>query len=46
MAITVRPISQGSTLAGNRLSKRTPWITLAASFLASAGLFALLAVAG
>ena len=46
MAITVRPISQGSALAGNRLSKRTPWITLAASFLASAGLFALLAVAG
>lgn len=45
MALTVRPVSAGSALAGNRLSKRTPWIVLAASLAASFALFALLAAA-
>ncbi len=45
MAITVRTAAAGSTLAGNRLSRSTPWITLAASLVAAYSLFALLAAA-
>ncbi|MGJ0202738.1 phosphate ABC transporter permease PstA [Leucobacter sp. gxy201] len=45
MALTIRPVSAGSTLAGNRLSRRIPWVVLAASFAASIALFALLALA-
>src|SRR5690606_5719408 len=41
----VRPVQAGSSLAGNRLSRRTPWILLGSSFAASFALFALLAAA-
>lgn len=44
--ITVRPVKAGSSLAGNRLSRRTPWVILGACFVASFALFALLAAAG
>lgn len=43
--ITVRPVQAGSSLAGNRLSRRTPWLLLASSLTASFALFALLAAA-
>ncbi|MBL3678774.1 phosphate ABC transporter permease PstA [Leucobacter chromiireducens] len=45
VALTVRPVNAGSALAGNRLSRRTPWITLAASLVGAFALFALLAAA-
>lgn len=45
MAIITRPVSAGSTLAGNRLPRPVPWIVLAASIAASIALFALLAAA-
>lgn len=45
MAIITRPVSAGSTLAGNRLPRPVPWIVLAASVAASIALFALLAAA-
>ncbi|QIM15182.1 phosphate ABC transporter permease PstA [Leucobacter insecticola] len=44
-SITVRTPSAGSTLAGNRLSRRTPWLTLAASLVAAYLLFLLLSAA-
>ena len=45
MAITVRPVAAGSSLAGNRLSRSAPWLILAASLAASIALFALLSAA-
>ncbi|MBK0419946.1 phosphate ABC transporter permease PstA [Leucobacter sp. CSA1] len=45
MTIAVRPVAQGSTLAGNRLPRRTAWVVLAASLAASFALFGLLAAA-
>ena len=45
MAISVRPVAAGSTLAGNRLAKSTPWIVLGASLVAAFLLFGLLASA-
>lgn len=45
MAITVRTASVGSTLAGNRLPRRTPWLALAGSLIAAYALFGLLAMA-
>ncbi|WP_429950802.1 phosphate ABC transporter permease PstA [Leucobacter allii] len=45
VSLTVRPSGAGSALAGNRLSRRTPWIVLGASLVASFALFALLAAA-
>ncbi len=45
MAITVRPVSAGSTLAGNRLPRSAPWIVLVASLAAAFALFGLLALA-
>ncbi|QIK62900.1 phosphate ABC transporter permease PstA [Leucobacter viscericola] len=44
MAITIRP-STASTLAGNRLPRSTPWITLVASLAAAFALFGLIALA-
>lgn len=44
MAITVRP-SATSTLAGNRLPRSAPWITLAASLGVAYALFALISLA-
>ena len=46
MALTIRPITSGSTLAGNRLPKPTIWVILGASVAVSLALFGLLAVAG
>lgn len=45
MAIITRPVSAGSTLAGNRLPRPVPWVVLLASIAASIALFALLAAA-
>lgn len=45
MAITVRPVSMDSSLAGNRLPRSAPWLILAACLAASIALFALLAAA-
>ncbi|GAA2179206.1 phosphate ABC transporter permease PstA [Leucobacter tardus] len=45
MAIITRPVSAGSTLAGNRLPRPVPWVVLVASIAASIALFALLAAA-
>ncbi len=44
-AITVRPVSAGSGLAGNRLPRNAVWLVLAASLVVSIALFALLAAA-
>lgn len=45
MAITVRPVTVGSSLAGNRLPKRAAWLVLAASLAVSFALLGLLAAA-
>ena len=45
VAITVRPVSAGSTLAGNRLPRSTPWLVLAGALAAALALFGLLALA-
>src|SRR5690606_33253195 len=45
VTLTIRPVIAGSALAGNRLSRRTPWAVLVASLAASFALFALLAAA-
>ena len=45
MALTVRPVSSGSVLTGNRLPKPAPWIILGASLVVSLALFGLLSVA-
>jgi len=45
VAITVRPGLAGSALAGNRLSRGTPWYVLGGSLVAAFALFALLAAA-
>ncbi|WP_336652085.1 MULTISPECIES: phosphate ABC transporter permease PstA [unclassified Leucobacter] len=45
MALTVRPVSSGSVLTGNRLPKAAPWIILAASLVVSLALFGLLSSA-
>lgn len=45
MTLTVRPVSAGSGLAGNRLPRGTAWAVLGASLLVSFALFALLAAA-
>jgi len=45
MALTVRPLSTGSGLAGNRLSRGVVWLILAASLGLSMALFGLLAAA-
>ncbi|WP_336992519.1 phosphate ABC transporter permease PstA [Leucobacter sp. VD1] len=45
MALTVRPVSSGSVLTGNRLPKAAPWIILAASLVVSIALFGLLSSA-
>ncbi|MBK0420538.1 phosphate ABC transporter permease PstA [Leucobacter sp. CSA2] len=45
VSITVRPSTAGSALAGNRLSKRTPWLVLGGSLLVSFVLFGLIAAA-
>ena len=42
-SITVWPVQAGSSLAGNRLNKRTPWVLLGCSMAASLALFGLLA---
>lgn len=44
-AVTIRPVSAGSALSGNRLPRSTPWIILGASLVISFALFALLAAA-
>ncbi|XPP27700.1 MAG: phosphate ABC transporter permease PstA [Leucobacter sp.] len=44
-AITVKPVSAGAGLAGNRLPRGTVWIVLAASLLLSLALFGLIAIA-
>ena len=43
--LTVRPVSSGSGLAGNRLPRSAPWLILVASLLLSLALFGLFAVA-
>ncbi|MFT4232838.1 MAG: phosphate ABC transporter permease PstA [Leucobacter sp.] len=45
MALTVRPVRAGSSLAGNRLSSNTPWIVLGACIVASFALFGLIGLA-
>lgn len=45
MAITLRPVSDGPSLAGNNLPKPVAWITLAGSLALSFALFALLSAA-
>ncbi|EYT56437.1 phosphate ABC transporter permease [Leucobacter sp. UCD-THU] len=45
MALTVRPVSSGAVLTGNRLPKPTTWIILGASLAASLALFGLLSLA-
>lgn len=45
MAISVRPVTAGASLAGNRLPRGTVWLILAASLVVSIALFALLAAA-
>nr|WP_245907362.1 phosphate ABC transporter permease PstA [Leucobacter massiliensis] len=45
MALTVRTVTPGSALAGNRLPRTTPWLVLAGALLASFALFGLLAAA-
>ncbi|TCK45113.1 phosphate ABC transporter membrane protein 2 (PhoT family) [Leucobacter luti] len=45
VALTVRPVHAGSALAGNRLARSTPWITLGASLAGGLALFGLLAAA-
>ena len=45
MALTVRPVSSGAVLTGNRLPKAAPWFILLASLVVSLALFGLLAVA-
>ncbi len=45
MAISVRPVTAGSTLAGNRLPRNAPWLILAACLAVSLALFGLLAAA-
>ena len=45
MAITVRPVTVGSSLAGNRLPRASAWLILAASLAVSFALFGLLAAA-
>jgi phosphate transport system permease protein len=45
MALTVRPVSPGAVLTGNRLPKPTTWIILGASLAASLALFGLLSLA-
>ena len=45
MTLTVRPLSTGSGLAGNRLPKGTVWLILIVSLALSAALFGLLAIA-
>ncbi len=45
MAITVRPVTVGSSLAGNRLPRGSAWLILAASLAVSLALFGLLAAA-
>lgn len=45
MTLTLRPVSAGSGLAGNRLPRGSVWLILAASLLLSAALFGLLAAA-
>lgn len=45
MAITVRPVAVGSTLAGNRLPRSAPWLILAACLAVSIALFGLLSAA-
>ena len=43
--ITVKPVTAGSTLSGNRLPRGTVWLVLAGSLVVSLALFALLAAA-
>ena len=43
--LTIRPVSAGSGLAGNRLPRGTAWVVLAASLAVSLALFGLLAAA-
>jgi len=45
VTLTVRPLSTGSGLAGNRLPKGTVWLILIVSLALSAALFGLLAIA-
>ncbi|MFV0433364.1 MAG: phosphate ABC transporter permease PstA [Leucobacter sp.] len=45
MAISVRPVSTASALAGNRLSRSIIWIVLIACLVVSAALFGILAAA-
>ncbi|WP_427870729.1 phosphate ABC transporter permease PstA [Leucobacter luti] len=45
VAITVRASGAGSTLAGNRLPRPTPWLVLGGSLVVSFALFGLLAAA-
>lgn len=45
MALTVRPVSPGAVLTGNRLPKPTTWIILGASLAASLALFGLISLA-
>jgi phosphate transport system permease protein len=45
MAISVRPVTAGSSLAGNRLPRSTPWLILGGSIAAALALFGLLSVA-
>ncbi len=45
MALTIRPVSPGSGLAGNRLPRGAAWIILAVSLAVSIALFGLLAAA-
>ena len=42
VAITVRPVRAGSSLAGNRLSRSTPWFVLVGCLAAAFALFGLL----
>lgn len=45
VTLTVRSAQAGSTLAGNRLHRATPWVVLVAAIAASSALFGLLAAA-
>jgi len=45
MTLTIRPVSAGSGIAGNRLPRGTVWIVLGASLALSLALFGLLAAA-
>ncbi|MCA0378290.1 MAG: phosphate ABC transporter permease PstA [Actinobacteria bacterium] len=45
MAITVRPVAAGSSLAGNRLPRSAPWLILVSCVAVSLALFGLLSAA-